>query len=201
MSPGKWTDCSIEDPKHNEYVMQLRAHPLGSSKSCTILVPSISNQDPAPFFLLPPTHHQPFLVLYFVTSQTESAGPASCFIQWAASFLPMQGDWLHVPCKHKRSCRYTAEGWLWSPEPCPGKAGAPTSLWALLKGTEWALMSHMGNHVGSVQCWSSWPGQRQILPISWWQMPHPLCKTTTYKEPLVTSLNLISSWVHFTSIA
>lgn len=143
MSPGKWTDCIIEDPKHNWYVMQLGALPLSSSKSYTMLVPTVSNQDPAPFFLLPPTPHQPYLVLYFVIIQTESAGPASCFIQWAASCLPAQGDLLHVPRKHRRSCCYTAARWHWPPEPCLGKAGAPTSFRAFIfkgyKSEHWCL--------------------------------------------------------------
>lgn len=60
MSPGKLTDCITEEPKNNHYVMQLSAFPLSSSKCCAMLVPTASNQDPAPFFLLPPTHYQPY---------------------------------------------------------------------------------------------------------------------------------------------
>lgn len=161
-----------------------------------MLVPIISNQDPAPFFLLPPTHHQPFLVLYFVIRQTDRECRPCFLLHSVSSILPSHARWLAARAlQTQEECCYTAAGWLWSPEPCPGKAGAPTSFWALLKGTEWALMSHMGNHVGSVQCWSSWPGKRQILPISWWKMPYPLCKRASYIEPLVTPLNLLSSWV------
>lgn len=161
MSPGKWTDCIIEEPKHNNCVMQLSALPLSSSKSCAMLVPTASNQDPAPFFQLPPTPHQPYLVLYFVISQVDSAGLAFCFIWWAASCPPVQSDLLHMPFKLRRSFWRTAARWHWSPEPCLVKAGAPTSFWALLKSMEWALLSHVGNCVVSVQCWSSWPGKRQ----------------------------------------
>lgn len=161
MSAGKWTDCITEEPKHNHYVMQLSAFPLSSSKSCAMPVPTASNQDPAPFFLLPPTPHHPHLVLYFVISQIDSACPAFCFIWWAASCPPVQGDLLHMTFKLRRSCWCTAARCHWLPKPCLVKVGAPTSFWALLKGMEWALLSHIGNYVGSVQCWSSWPGKRQ----------------------------------------
>jgi len=81
MSPSKGSDYIIPEPENNHYVTQLSALPRSSSKSCAMLIPTASNQDPAPFFLLPPTLHQPnVLVLYFVISQIGSASPAFCFI-------------------------------------------------------------------------------------------------------------------------
>lgn len=162
MSPRKWTDCIKKEPKHNHCVVQLSALPLRSSKSCVTLVLTALNQDPAPFLL---HSYQPYSILYFVISQTDSAGSAFCFIfiWWAASCPPVQGDLLHMHFKLRKSCWCTATRCHWSPEPCLVKARAPTFFWALLKGMEWALLSHIGNYVESVQCQSSWPGKRQSV--------------------------------------
>lgn len=177
MSPSRWTDCTIAEPKNHHYVTQLGASCPNSPKSSAVLSTTASDQAPAPFFLPfspNPNSFTPSALLLrpVLCHQPDSVGPAFCFIWWAASCPPLLDDLLHMhlqPQEELLMCwgKMPLANWTL---PC----GSMTLFQALFSCIDW----HHCLTWESVLCLCSTGAvgleRGNIPPIGWWKITCPL---------------------------